>query len=201
MHWRETLYSRIVGWLKILFPLAALAILSTVFLLSRGRESNNIIPYSRVDLQERMEEGIVSNPHFSGATSGGDLITFTAKTAKPNPDDNSQAQAEQLSARIDLSSGTRITFASDAAQLDTTQETAWLTGGVTVVSSTGYDLQTDSLHTSMREIDAETDGPISGTGPAGSLDAGKMILTSDPATKDAHLLFTNRVKLIYQPQN
>lgn len=201
MAWRDTLYSRIVSWLKIIFPLAALAILSTLFLLSRGRDSTNAIPYSRVDLQERMKEGMVSKPHFSGATSGGDLITFTADNAKPDPEDDSKALAEKLSARIDLTSGTKITFASDAALLDTAQETARLTGGVIVISSTGYDLRTESLTTSMREIEAETDGPVSGTGPAGTIDAGKMVLSSDPETKDAHLLFTNRVKLVYHPQN
>lgn len=201
MPWRETLYSRIVSWLKIIFPLAALAILSTLFLLSQSREPASTIPYSRVDLKERMKEGMVNQPHFSGATMGGDLITFTADTAKPDPDDDSKAMASRLSARIDLTSGTRITFASDAALLDTTQDTARLTGGVVVTSSTGYDLRTEALFTSMREIEAETEGPVSGTGPAGTIDAGRMILTSDATTGDAHLLFTNRVKLVYQPQN
>ena len=201
MSWRESLYSRLVSWLKIIFPLAALAILSTLFLLSLERESATTLPYSRVDLQERMKEGTVNKPHFSGATTGGDLITFTAETAKPDPKDDTKAVASHLYARIDLTSGTQITFASDAALLDTTADTAQLTGGVNVVSSTGYDLRTEELLTSMREIKAETTGPVTGTGPAGSINAGRMKLTSDATTGDVHLLFTNRVKLVYQPQN
>lgn len=201
MAWRESFYSQLISWLKILLPLAALAILSTLFLLSRARESANTLPYSRVDLQERMKEGTVNRPHFSGATTAGDLITFTADTAKPDPEDDRKAIATQLSARIDLISGTQITFASKTAELDTDADTARLTGNVAITSSTGYDLRTEALFTSMREIAAETEGPISGTGPAGQISAGKMTLTSDAATGDAHLLFTNRVKLVYQPQN
>ncbi|MBA85838.1 LPS export ABC transporter periplasmic protein LptC [Thalassobius sp. S69A] len=201
MIWQETFYTRLVSWLKILLPLTALAILSTLFLLSRGKESATSLPYSRVDLQERMKEGTVNKPHFSGATRGGDLITFTAETAKPDAQDDTKAQATHLSARIDLTSGTQITFASDHALLDMSADTARLSGGVSVNSSTGYDLHTETLFTSMREIAAETEGRVTGTGPAGSIDAGKMTLTSDPATGDAHLLFTNRVKLVYQPQN
>ncbi|THD73740.1 hypothetical protein E7681_08970 [Thalassobius vesicularis] len=198
---RDSYYSWLVSWLKIILPLAALAILSTLFLLSRGKDTVNSLPYSRVDLQERMKEGIVGHPQFSGATTGGDLVSFTAESAKPDPQDKSRAMASHLSAQLDLTSGTRITFSSDTALLDTSEDTALLTGGVAVTSSTGYDLRTESLFTSMREIQAETEGTVTGTGPAGSLEAGKMLLTSDPASGDAHLLFTNRVKLVYQPQN
>jgi lipopolysaccharide export system protein LptC len=197
----DSFYSRLIRGLKIILPLAALVLLSTVFLLSRGRDTANSIPYARIDLQERIKEGVVNRPHFSGATKNGDLITFVAETAKPDPDDNARAVANNLAARIDLVSGTRITFAADTALLDSELGNAHLTGGVIVSSSTGYNIKTESLRTSLQEIAAETDGPVSGTGPGGDIDAGKMILTSDSETGDAHLLFTNRAKLVYQPQN
>jgi lipopolysaccharide export system protein LptC len=201
MAFHETFYSRLVRGLKIILPLAALVLLSTVFLLSRGRDATNAIPYARVDLQERIKEGVVNRPHFSGATRNGDLITFVAETAKPDPDDNAKAVAKNLAARIDLTSGTRITFAADIALLDTDLGNAHLTGGVSVSSSTGYNVQTEGLRTSLQEVAAESDGPVAGTGPGGQINAGKMVLTSDNETGDAHLLFTNRVKLVYQPQN
>lgn len=201
MLWRETLYSRIVSWLKIILPLAALAILSTLFLLSNGRDNLGAIPYTQPDLQERMREGMINTPQFAGASAHGDLISFSAQTAKPDPSNDRMARAEKLSARIDLVGGTILTFESDSAVLDTSEDTARLTGGVVVTTSTGYDLRTAALFTSMREIEAETEGNVRGTAPAGSVEAGKMVLSSDPETGDAHLLFTNRVKLVYQPKN
>ncbi|WP_420568908.1 LPS export ABC transporter periplasmic protein LptC [Thalassovita sp.] len=201
MAFHESLYSRLVRGLKIILPLAALVLLSTVFLLSRGRDTTDSIPYARVDLQERINDGVINRPHFSGATRDGDLITFVAETAKPDPDDNARAEATKLAARIDLTSGTRITFDADTALLDTNLGNAHLTGGVSISSSTGYSVQTEGLRSSMQEISAESDGPVTGTGPGGQFDAGKMILTTDNDTGAAHLLFTNGVKLVYQPQN
>ncbi|MGH1354152.1 MAG: LPS export ABC transporter periplasmic protein LptC [Thalassovita sp.] len=201
MAFHESFYSRLIRGLKIILPLAALVLLSTVFLLSRGRDTTGSIPYARGELQERINEGVVNRPHFSGASRNGDLITFVADTAKPDPDDNARAVASNLAARIDLTSGTRITFAAEAALLDTKQGNAHLTGGVTISSSTGYNMRTEGLRTSLQEISAESDGPVSGTGPGGQIDAGKMLLTTDIDTGDAHLLFTNRVKLVYQPRN
>jgi lipopolysaccharide export system protein LptC len=62
-------------------------------------------------------------------------------------------------------------------------------------------VQTEELVTSMHEIAAESSGPITGNGPPGQLEAGSMTMTSDPQTGDVHLLFTNGVKLIYDPRN
>lgn len=197
----DSFYSRLVGGLKIVFPLAALVLLSTLFLFSQNREPTSSIPYARVDLRERIKEGVVNRPHFSGATRHGDLITFVAETAKPDSDDNTKAVALNLAARIDLVSGTQITFAAETGFLDSELGNAHLTGGVIVNSSTGYNIETEGLLTSLQEVSAETDGPVSGTGPAGQITAGKMVLTTDSDTGDAHLLFTNRVKLVYQPQN
>ena len=193
-------YSRLVAWLKILLPLAALALLSTLFLLSRGRDHSGELPFSQIGLQERVQEEIISAPRFSGATAQGDLISFTAETARPDPDIDNVAHASNLNAEIDLVSGTHISFEAGSAVLDTQNEEAELTGGVVITSSTGYTVRSANLKTKISSIGAETAGPISAEGPPGKIEAGKMLLTSDPDSEDVQLLFTNGVKLVYQPQ-
>ena len=47
----DNLHSRIVGWLKIILPLSALALLSSVFFVARFKE-HGTIPYSRIALRE-----------------------------------------------------------------------------------------------------------------------------------------------------
>ena len=106
-----------------------------------------------------------------------------------------------MSARIDLLRGAQINITSVIGTVDDIQGVAILEGDVVLTSSTGYRVTTEMLTTSMREIAAESDGPISGNGPPGKLDAGKMTLSSDSQTGDVHLLFTNGVKLIYDPRN
>lgn len=199
---RDGFHSRLVAWLKILLPLVALALLSTLFLLSRSRDqAAGGLTFAQLDLQERAREELITAPRFSGATRNGHLISFVAKTAKPDPEDGHIAHADTLSATIDLTGGAHIAFEAGTAVMNTLEEFADLSGGVTINSSTGYQMQSDTLHTSMAEIAAETFGPVTGTGPPGRIDAGKLLLTSDPVTGDVQILFTNGVKLLYHPQN
>ena len=202
MPWRENFYSRMVAWMKVLLPLAALGILSSLFLVSRSIIPDATIPFSTIDINERAREEQVTAPEFSGMTDEGHLIAFQAATARPDPDHGARALAEDLRARIDLTSGTVITFRSGGGLVDEPGDRAELDGDVVVESSQGYTVHTDRLISGMHEIRAETPGPIEGQGPPGHFTAGKMLLTDEGAdgTRDIHLLFTDGVKLIYDPR-
>ena len=45
---RDNVHSRVVFWLKIILPLLALAILSTLFLFSRRIDTDQALPYAEV---------------------------------------------------------------------------------------------------------------------------------------------------------
>lgn len=199
MAWRESFYSRMVAWLKIILPLAALGLLATLFLLSRSIDPNNSIPFSQIDLKERARDQQVTAPYFSGASPQGDLIAFTATAARPDPTDKGRAIADNPSARIKLTSGTLVTFQANKGILDESADSAILSGNVVMTSSIGYVVRTDALTTGMRDVHAETQGPVTADGPLGKFSAGKMQLSSNPETKEFHLLFTGGVNLLYQP--
>lgn len=201
MDQRDGLRTRVINWLKILLPITALALLSTLFLLSRTVDPTKSIPVSRADLESRTGSQQITEPSFAGATEEGHLVSFIATQAKVDPDRPERVIAETIAAQIDLLNGTRINITSLIGTVDDTDGTAILEGDVVLTSSTGYRVTTELLTTSMREIAAESGGPISGNGPPGNLDAGKMSLASDPMTGEVHLLFTNGVKLIYDPRN
>ena len=202
MPWHDDFYSRMVAWLKVLLPLAALALLSTLFLFSRNIDPTTTIPFTTIDLTERARDERITAPEFAGVTEQGHRIAFNAASAKPDLETPSRASAETLDARIDLTSGAVITFTAKGGVIDDTADRATLTGDVVVKSSTGYVVHTDELISGMRAIQAETPGPITGTGPPGDFSAGKMVMTNmaepgkDPAI---HLLFTEGVKLLYDP--
>ena len=198
---RDGLRSRVITWLKILLPLTALALLSTLFLLSRTVDPTKSIPVSRADLESRTGSQQITEPSFAGATEEGHLVAFVAANARVDPNQPERVIAQTMSARIDLLRGAQINITSFVGTVDDIQGIAILEGDVVLTSSTGYRVTTEILTTSMREIAAESDGPISGNGPPGKLDAGKMTLSSDSQTGDVHLLFTNGVKLIYDPRN
>jgi len=197
----NNLQSKLVAWMKIILPLVALGLLSTLFLLSRTVDPTRSIPISQIDLEKRAAEQGASNPTFSGVTDDGDQVTVRARSAVPSKDDMSKVQAEQINATLDLKSGGTVNITAQSAKVDNTAFTMQMIGDVRIVSSNGYDIETDVLNARFDVLYTDTPGPVSGSGPPGTLQAGRMVLRNDDDTNTAHLLFTDGVKLIYQPQN
>ncbi len=195
---RDDLYSQVVSWLKLLLPLAALALLSTLFMLSSKVEYGDV-PVAQRDLANRASNQQITAPYYTGATDDGALVSMTATSAKPDPSAPGRVSADGLWTRIDLADGTVLTFRADSALIDEPEDSAQLEGNVKIVSSNGYVVETSGLRAAMRAVRAESTGPVTADGPAGTLDAGKLQITSDAASGDVHLVFTNGVKLVYDP--
>lgn len=192
-------YTRLIGWLKILLPLAALGLLSTVFLLSETQAVRNDLPFADVGSStEGLSEG-VQRPTFAGATEDGDLISFVAETARPVDGGIDTIEAEEVLARIDLTTGGTITFRSDTARLAEAQGLAQLNGGVVVTSATGYRIETETLSAGLDTLFAETDGEVRGEGPAGRFTAGRMEIRAIAPDDTVRLRFSEGVKLVYLP--
>lgn len=196
---RDTLHSRVIAWLKILLPLAALSLLSTVFLLSKPADRGTDIPFSDPGLHTRAEQQQITAPTFSGTTAKGDVLAFSADTARPDPDTDGIAYAQSLSARIDLIDGTSVFITANSAEISEPDNSALLIGGVELRSTNGYEIQTEKLRSSLESVYAESLGPISGSGPAGTFTAGKMVLTDTDGDGNVQFLFTGGVKLVYDP--
>ncbi|QBF34069.1 LPS export ABC transporter periplasmic protein LptC [Thalassococcus sp. S3] len=192
-------YSRIVAIFKVVLPLAALAILSTLFLLSRGADEDAIIPFSEADIENRLRDQQITAPFFSGVTPNGEEVMVTAERARPGVG-GSLPGAENLSGRIRLSNGADITLTATEGTIDPAEDRVTFDGAVRIVTSTGFEITTDTLHSALDKIDAATPGPVFGTGPMGRFDAGQMRITAKSETENVHLLFQNGVKLIYDPK-
>jgi lipopolysaccharide export system protein LptC len=191
------LHSRLIAWAKIVLPLLALGLLSTIFLLSDRREPMETVPFAEA-LQdgETTREGI-SGPQYAGKTTRGDLLTMSATRARPQPDGS--ILAEDLTAAMRLIDGGEILLDALSATLPEDSQTARLQGGVRIRSSDGYVLDTEALTTALDRIEAESLGPVSGAGPLGTLEAGRMRITAPGGDGSVQLLFTEGVKLVYQP--
>lgn len=196
----DNTYSRVVTWLKVLLPLMALGILSTMFLLSRSVEPIDQIPFSEGDLADRAAREQVTAPFFAGVTDRGDAVTVSAESARPDRSGQGRLIVEQLRTRINLTEGAEVTFRADSGSIDDPGDNATLEGNVVVESDGGYRIETDQLSTRLRSIAAETDGDISGTGPLGEFSAGRMELRPTGDNDLVQLVFTNGVKLVYRPK-
>jgi lipopolysaccharide export system protein LptC len=192
-------YSRLVAWLKVLLPLTALALLSTLFLLSHNIDPVASIPFAQSEVEDRLRGQQLTEPYFSGTTDSGDSVSVAARTMMTESAfDNS---VTELTARIDLTSGTRVMLFADAGEFNLTGGASNLRGNVVMTTTTGYTLNTDELTANFDTLMVESPGPVSGIGLFGRLDAGKMRLSKDDATENTHLIFTNGVKLVYDPRD
>lgn len=192
-------HSQAVAWLKILLPLLALGLLSTMFLLSRRVDPATQVPFTVAADGDGITREQVTEPYFSGTTDSGAALTMTAQTARPVRDSD-RIEADRLQATLIMPDGSEIALSAPAAVLSDSDDAAQLNGGVTVTSTTGYVLITDSLRSALSRVDIQSLGPVQGQGPAGTLSAGKMRVTAMPGSDDIQLLFTDGVKLIYNPK-
>lgn len=193
----EASRTRLIRWLKIALPLAAIALLSTLFLLSRNTDPMAEIPFSTLDLKESARTERITRPSFAGATEEGDMIALTAASALPRP--AGRLDATDLSARLDTRDGGHFEVVAGQGMIDQPAETVTLGDAVHITTSTGYRIETAELLIGLRETRAESAGEIRGTGPAGRFTAGRMELRTDPGTGGAYMVFTGGVKLVYDP--
>lgn len=192
-------YSRFVQFAKVASPLLALGLLSTMFLFSRNVDIDGAIPFSDIDIEQIAREQRLASPKFSGVTSDGSTISVTAKSARPDLTDPRRMSANNVMADITTLAGMQIMVISDDAVYDGNADTLDLMGRVRINTSTGYALTTDELIADLEETGLVSPGPVSGSGPFGTLDAGQMTLTG--ADGSQVLVFKGGVKLIYDPKN
>lgn len=193
-------YSRLIAWLKILLPLAALGLLSTIFLLARVNDPSERVPFADALSEGETAQEQVRAPYYAGVTENGAMLTMTARTARQVADDDGAVEADVFDATMTMTDGSRIELDAARAFLREGEQSARLEGDVRIVSSTGYDLRTETLVTRIDRIEAESAGPVEGEGPAGRFTAGKLRITSEGGEDDVQLLFTDGVKLVYEPQ-
>jgi lipopolysaccharide export system protein LptC len=193
-------YSRLISWLKVLFPLAALAILSTLFLLSRAIDPDAQIPFADKEIQDRLRDQQVTGPFFTGTTADGDQIMFSAEKLTTPEGQTGSNEAENIKTVVDLAQGDTVTLTAQRARFDLARDHAELTGEVLITTTSGYRVTSDLLTSAISSLSVNSPGRVSGETPAGTLDAGSMTLSVPQKGAGAQLVFTNGVKLVYTPQ-
>lgn len=193
-------YSRMIALLKVVLPLAALVLLSTVFLISRGNEQEAVIPFAQQEIEERMRGQQVTGPFYAGTTTNGDEILVSAESARYDGLQNA-ATATEMSATVRLIRGGVISLNSRSGSLSPNMDKASFTGQVVLETDDGLRVETERLDAHLDEIMAEAPEMVTATSPLGHLSAGTMRIKTESQGETVHILFNNGVKLVYEPQN
>jgi lipopolysaccharide export system protein LptC len=197
----DNAWSRWVVLLKIVLPLIALALLSSIFLLSRTIDPTAAIPFTEVDVEDRAREPRLTAPKFSSVTSDGALVTLDAAEMRPDLAKAGSGTATDLRARMVSQTGETTDVVADHGTVDTEAGTYEMTGAVKAVLSTGYSIAAPKMAGLLNATQLDATGPVDATAPMGQITADAMQLRSDPAAPGQYLLvFNGRVRLVYEPQ-
>ncbi len=197
----DNAYSRFIAWLKVLLPVFALMLLSTMFLISRGIDPSRSLTYADVDIEELARDQRITGPRFSGVTSDGAAISFSAESAQPDPDNPTIYTASDLKAQIATPDGGTIDIQAALAYVNGETNQLELSGGISLYTSTDYSIRTEGLRASMDQTSISSVGPVTAEGPAGLISAGQIDLIRQEGEVGTYLLvFKNGVKLVYVPK-
>jgi lipopolysaccharide export system protein LptC len=195
-------HTRLVGWLKIVLPLLALAILSTLFLVARTVDPEGAIPYATVDVADRLREPRMVDPTYAGVTADGASLMLMAAEARPDKGAESPGNAKSLTGSLETPDGSRTDLVAALASIDGIGRKITLSGGVDIRTSSGWTVQSESLTAAMDQTEIEAVTPVTAAGPAGTVTANAMRLTQNPSDPGRYLLvFNGAVKLVYVPGN
>lgn len=195
---RADSYSRFVAACKVVLPLAAVGLLSTLFFFSGEIDPTQSIPYAELNVEEIAREQRISNPYFNSLTESGDAIAIVAAAARADPDNDSRLLIDNLEARLDAKDGPSTTMRAQFGDIDTGAERATLTGGTTISTSDGYLFETDGVTARLDETYVETLGPLRGTGPLGVMNAGQMVISRADTDAGQTIVFKGGVSLLYE---
>lgn len=194
----DNLYSQIVGWAKIILPLCALGLLSTLFLLARSTTEPNEIALAEVEAIAREQR--VSAPEFSGVTDEGAVIVISADTARPDRTRPDTVMVDDMRLRMDNADGTNIEITATLGEIDGRARIARFLGLARLVTSSGYEMETNGLIANLETGLVTTDGLLEIRAPFGQLTAGKVTFQMASEDISQEMLFTDGVRLLYTPQ-
>lgn len=195
--------ARLAAAARLVLPLLALAVLSTLFLFSerRGGVPGDGLPWSEDELGALARDMRLGAPRFASVTADGAALVIAAAEVRPDPDGTGAAGAREMAGRLRHRDGLAVDIAAPRGQLDTGAGLAALSGGAVVETGTGYRLETDRLTAALDRTRLESGGAVVGTGPPGRLTAGRMTVTAVPGAHPTRhvLVFKDGVRVVYDP--
>ncbi|TQS70369.1 hypothetical protein ERN12_14610 [Rhodobacteraceae bacterium] len=194
-------HSMMVTWAKIALPLAALVLLSMVFMVGRSGDQGQILSYSNVNLEQLANEPQLNAPEYSGVTRDGAALSVRAASAVLGDSQQSGAQATQMVAKLQMRDGLVADLSAKSGQFQPQSDQVTLDQDVALQLSSGYQVTTDRVDMATDRSRLVSPGPVDAKAPMGTLHAGAMEL-AQPEPGAAHdLIFTKGVKLVYQPKD
>ncbi|WP_224816681.1 LPS export ABC transporter periplasmic protein LptC [Hasllibacter sp. MH4015] len=195
---RDNFYSNAVVWVKVTLPLIALALLSSLFLLSGSPDPDAALPYAEVDIDQITREQRVTEPRFAGVLGDDQALVLVAEAVSAASGQTEQIRAQGVEGRLDLNQQDYVSVIAALGNIDMARQVATLSDGVTLESSLGYRMNSDRLLVALNRVDLSAPTPVIVTGPGLEITADSMELSGDQG--EAIVRFNGSVRMLYDPQ-
>lgn len=190
-------YSRFVGWMKLLLPAVAIALLLLVVAWPRLQAGLDHLrlSFTRLDLSDARDLRMV-NAHFSGIDKRHRPFTLTADVARQMPERNDLMALEGPKGDITLQNGAWLALTAYTGVYLTQGQLLDLFGDVKLFHDRGYELTTDTAHIDMTAGTAQGNDPVQGQGVFGDITSEGFRLLDHGQT----IIFTGKAKLHIAPR-
>ena len=189
-------YSRFVGLMKFLLPVAAAALVVLVVTWPEvyDRDSGFRIGYTSVGRGGAEAPGMV-NARYVGTDRHNRPYVVTADTATAEPDNQDRIRLVALQAEITLDDGRWVTVIADEGIYDRAAQTLGLGDVVSIYSDDGFELHAGSAMIDLKSGAAASDAPVRAQGPLGVLTAASFQIPEG----GRRLRFVGSVKVTIDP--
>ncbi|MGZ9108402.1 MAG: LPS export ABC transporter periplasmic protein LptC [Micavibrio sp.] len=184
-------YSFFVRGMRLLLPLAALAIVTIVMAWPRMDDNISSIPKEDLIPQTTGRNELI-DPHFESTTSNQQPYVITASRAVQSLKDQSLVLLENPVADVTIKPGEILNAKSERGAYRQDTEILVMDGKVNLRHNSGYLMTSERLNISMKDQLAWSELPVNGEGPAGTIAAQGMQADNVKQT----LVFTGPAKLI-----
>jgi len=197
---RKLTYSQTIFAVKIILPAVAILLIIGVFALSRGQTDQTNLPFSVREISERLREQAVANPLYIGSTQNGTEIRVSAERLVPAKGDQevttfTTVRAEFIDDQISIG-----IITANQARLDTAADTVEFIGDVVMTDDETRQVNAGKLLTNRDMTNSVFDGSVQLMDRNKSITSEKLEILRQTSTSPGRFVFTDNVKLIYNPE-
>ena len=164
-------YTRFVGWMKIVLPVTALFIVSTVIVYSTLPSDDRPIALNIDEIKEVGEDLQMTQPKLTFTDKKERDYLVVADTAIQSPGNQDVWDLKDIDADLTPQGGGWIKLTSTSGILNSANEILDLMGVVDVTSHDGYEFHAVTAKVDFGDGTVVSEDPVKGNGPGGAISA------------------------------
>ncbi|MCD8562841.1 MAG: LPS export ABC transporter periplasmic protein LptC [Alphaproteobacteria bacterium] len=167
-------YSKLVRKLRLILPLVAVAIVVMLFTWTLLDDTAQIAETPKGKGKDQTQNELLEARFESRDTSGRPYVITAARAVQGKPEQGQNEKTIYLdkpTGQMTLEEGRTLDLTALQGTYDQDNGALDLMGGVDLHTTDGYEMHTEKVLVSLNDSRAQSDTPINGKGPTGSVEA------------------------------